>query len=59
MPTTPGSSDPSRSPRAPKPVSDAEAHDVKGGATSATTPNSPTLKPVAKPVIPRLALPCI
>ncbi len=41
-------------------LSDADALDVKGGATSAPTGASgtPILKPILKPVVPRAIDPC-
>jgi hypothetical protein len=59
MSTTPGSSDPSRSLRTPKSVSDADALDVKGGMTSGAPSTTPTLKPIVKPGLPRLLEPCL
>ena len=57
MPNTPGSPDKDLSARAAKPLSDAEAADVKGGAISAS-PVSPPHAPILKPINPRSIIPC-
>ena len=57
IPTTPGSPDKDQSARAPKPLSDTEAVDVKGGAVNASAV-SPPHSPILKPINPRSIIPC-